>query len=162
MSVRIPDSSLLSPAPGSNFRRSTAVFLSSRNDTFELRHYLRPSRTGTRLSRNKLSGICRVHAPRAPHPLVIEWQIRRGTKTTRVWWSQPAFATTDEITSLRKLQLYALLGKTGGVEGAEGSQHAVEIMIIGGISNIISIPIAAVKCCEGWWRCVITHFAWDT
>lgn len=68
VSVRIPNSSLLSPAPGSNFRRSTAVFLSSRNDTFELRHYLKPSRTGTRLSRNKLSEICRVHAPRAPHP----------------------------------------------------------------------------------------------
>lgn len=34
--------------------------------------------------------------------------------------------------SLRKLQLYALLGKIGGVEGVERSQRAVEIMIIGG------------------------------
>jgi hypothetical protein len=60
----------------------------------------------------------------------------RHQKNTRAVELEPASLRRHileaRITSSRKLQLYAPLGKIGGVEGVEGSQRAVEIMIIVG------------------------------
>ncbi|KAF8501592.1 hypothetical protein F5888DRAFT_1632455 [Russula emetica] len=100
----------------------------------------------TRTIKDKRPEICRVHAPRAPSSSNGRYDEAPGQHACG-GASQPSPPHTqgsDEITSLRKLQLYALLGRIGGVEGVEGLQRAVEIMIID------------CEMLQGWWRCNIT------
>jgi hypothetical protein len=133
LSVHVPDYSPLSPATRNNFplHRSLGILPLSTSSLSEA-----IKGPGLDYQGQATRNLPRPRAPRPAPP-----RHRRGDTTRHQnkhacgGASQPSPPHTqgsDEIISLRKLQLYALLSKIGRVEGVEGRQRAVEIMIIGG------------------------------
>ena len=133
--LHVPGSSLLSPALRTA-SSSTAVFPyewcplnSSLSKTINDQDWT---------FKDRQPEICRLHAPHAPRPHrhrmadTTRLQDNCDSENARVVEPASLATTYSRIGWTRKLQLYALLGKIGGVKGVEGSQRVVGIMIIGG------------------------------
>lgn len=88
------------PPPLRTASRFTAISMSlSRNGVFQVCHYRNPSKTRTGLGRDG-TGLSRTS-------IIIEREIRRGTRTARVRWSQHSPTATFprvqmEMTTLRE------------------------------------------------------------